>query len=176
MSSSNDTVQLSMEFIFEADQAALKKGLIDLLELHTQAEAGTPRKDIMNIALKFRDMTWTHPDRGRPVRGMPKLETVQALPEHEQTAQNLMSDFQLLEKDTKRAHKTLTQLVRGVNTDQDIRDNFPECLVQHLSLGHLPRTRDPAWRIAQLDQRLYANVIKDIEMIEGYFNARYFMR
>jgi hypothetical protein len=176
MAAVNDTVARSMEYIFEADQQAVKKGLIELLELHTQAEAGAPRKDIMNIALKFRDMLWVHPDRPRQVRGMPATETVQVLPEHEQRAQNLMSDMQLLEKDTKRAHKTLTQLVRGVNTDQDIRDNFPECLIQNLELNHLPRTREPAWRIAQLDQRLYASVQRDIEMIEGYFNARYFMR
>jgi hypothetical protein len=96
-------------------------------------------------------------------------------PEHDQQAQNLLSDFQLLEKDTRRAHKTLTQLVRGVNTEQDLRDSLPDCLTLKLGFNHLPRTRDPGFRYVTMEPRIYSNILKDLDMIEGYFNARLFL-
>jgi len=169
---SNDLVARSMSFIFESDQKNLRNNLIELLELHTQTDAGAPRKDIMNIALKYGSCVWSHPDRGRQIRGGPALETVQVLPEHDQKAANYLSDLQLLEKDTKRAQKTLTQLVRGMNTDQDLRDSLPDCLTLKLGLNHLQRTREPGFRYETLEPRIYANILKDLDMIEGYFNAR----
>jgi hypothetical protein len=164
-----------MNFIFEADQKALRRGIIDLLALHCEPEAGRPRIDILTIGLKFGNQTWFHPDKPRQIRGGPITTMLTVAPEHDQQAQNLLSDFQLLEKDTRRAHKTLTQLVRGVNTEQDLRDSLPDCLTLKLGFNHLPRTRDPGFRYVTMEPRIYSNILKDLDMIEGYFNARLFL-
>lgn len=170
----NDTVQRAMSFIFGPDQKHLNESLIALLSKHTNTEAGQPPLEIQNIALKYQDATWCHPDRGRQARGMTPLKTVQVLPEYEADARAYLEDTRLLEKDTKRALKTLTQLVRGLNTDQDLRDSLPDCITLKLGFNHLPRTREPGFRYKDMEPRLYANIQKDIEMIEGYFNARLF--
>lgn len=173
---SNDLVLRSMSFIFEADQKALRDNLIELLELHTLPDgAGSPRVDIMSIGLTFNGNTWYHPDKPRQARGMNPIRMIPVAQEHDQMAQNYLSDLQLLEKDTKRASKTLTQLVRGMQTDQELRDSLPDVLTLKLGLNHLPRTRQPGWRYETMEPRLYANIQKDIEMIEGYFNAKFFL-
>jgi hypothetical protein len=172
---SNDIVNRAMSFIFETDKKALRENTIALMALHRQPSAGGQVHDIMNLAVRYRDTTWTHPDRPKQVRGMTPLSVVPVLAEHEARAANLLSDYQLLEKDTKRAHKTLTQLVRGMNTDQDLRDSLPECLSLKLGLAHIERTREPAYRYATMEPRVHANILKDLEMIEGYFDARLFL-
>lgn len=161
-----------MDFIFESDRKALRNGIINLLTLHRQPEAGNPAYDIMNLGVRYRDSTWSHPDRPKQIRGMTPIVVVNVLAEYETTALNLHSDFTLLEKDTKRAHKTLTQLVRGMNTDQDLRDSLPDCLTTKLGFGHLSRTREPAFRYASMEPRVHVNILKDLDMIQGYFDAR----
>lgn len=172
---SNDLVNRAMSFIFETDKKALRDGTIALLSLHRQPSAGGPVHDIMNLGVRYRETTWAHPDRPKQIRGMMPLQVVNVLSEHEAQAANLLSDYQLLEKDTKRAHKTLTQLVRGMNSDQDIRDSLPECLSLKLGLAHLERTREPAFRYATMEPRVHANILKDLDMIQGYFDARLFL-
>ena len=172
---SNDIVNRAMNFIFETDKKALRENTIALLALHRQTSAGGQVHDIMNLGVRYRETTWAHPDRPKQVRGMVPLQVVNVLAEHEARAANLLSDYQLLEKDTKRAHKTLTQLVRGMNTDQDLRDSLPECLSTKLGLGHLPRNREPAYRYASMEPRVHANILKDLDMIQGYFDARLFL-
>lgn len=169
---SNDLVNKAMEFIFESDKKALKNGIIELLMLHRQPEAGGPVHDIMNLGVRYRDTIWSHPDRPKQIRGMSPIIPVNVLAEHEVKALNLHSDFVLLEKDSKRAHKTLTQLVRGMNTDQDLRDSLPDCLTTKLGFGHLLRTREPAFRYATMEPRVHVNILKDLDMIQGYFDAR----
>lgn len=168
----NDIVNRAMSFIFETDKKLLRENTIALLALHRQVNAGGQVHDIMNLGVRYQTTIWSHPDRPKQKAGMPALQVVGILPEHEQRAANLLSDYQLLEKDSRRAQKTLTQLVRGVNTEQDIRDSFPECLVTKLGLGHLTRTREPAFRYATMEPRVHANILKDLEMIEGYFDSR----
>lgn len=168
----NDIVTTAMSFIFEADKKLLREGLIEILRLHQTPEAGQPPIDIMNLGVQFGDTIWTHPDRPKQVHGGVKLKVVPCFPEHDIRAKNLLSDMQLLSKDTARAKKTLTQLVRGMNTDQDLRDSLPECLVNKLGLGHLERTREVAYRYATMEPRVHASIVKDCDMIEGYFNAR----
>ena len=160
-----------MSFTFEADRRLYRESLIELLQLHQQPSAGQ-YIDIINVGVRFGENVWTHPDRPKQQRGGPTLTVVACFPEHDLKARNLLADYQLLEKDTKRAQKTLTQLVRGMNTDQDLRDSLPDCLVTKLGLSHLSRTREPAFRYASMEPRIHANLIKDLEMIEGYFNAR----
>lgn len=167
---SNDLVKRAMSFIFEADQRLMREGIINLLVIHQQAHPESV--DLVNIGIRFGDVVWTHPDRPKQQRGGPSLTIVQCLPEYDAQAKNLLSDMQLLDKDTQRAQKSLTQLVRGMSTDQDLRDSFPDCLVTKLGLGHLQRTRDPAFRYAKMEPRVHANILKDLDMIEGYFNAR----
>ena len=140
--------------------------------LHRQPEAGGPVHDIMNLGVRYRDTIWSHPDRPKQIRGMSPIIPVNVLAEHEVKALNLHSDFVLLEKDSKRAHKTLTQLVRGMNTDQDLRDSLPDCLTTKLGFGHLLRTREPAFRYATMEPRVHVNILKDLDMIQGYFDAR----
>lgn len=169
---SNDLVVKAMSFIFEPDKKLLESSIIDLLNAHRQV-AGAPAHDIMILGVRAGDTTWTHRDKPAQVRAGPKLIVVPVLPEYAVKAHNLQSDFQLLERDTKRAHKTLTQLVRGMNTEQDLRDSFPDCLIRELGFSSLDRTRDPGFRYAEREPRVYANILKDLDMIEGYFNARY---
>lgn len=171
----NDHVLRSMSFIFEADHKNLKNDLIDLLQKHTHLGQGGARLDIMLIALKYGNSVWTHPDRGKVVRGGPTLTTVTVLPEYEQLAQNYQSDLQMLTKDSQRAQKTLNQLVRGTQSDQDLRDSLPEILAEKLGLAHMPRTREPGYRYETLEPRVYENIKRDLDMIEGYFNARTFL-
>ena len=167
---SNDLVKRAMGFIFESDQRLLRDSIIALLTAHKNVHHEPV--DLINIGVRFGDMVWTHPDRPKQQRGGPPVTVVQCLPEFDAQAKNLHSDMQLLEKDTKRAQKSLTQLVRGMNSDQDLRDSFPDCLVSKLGLGHLSRTREPAFRYATMEPRVHANILKDLDMIEGYFNAR----
>ena len=171
---SNDLVNRAMSFIFSADKRNLRENTIALLRLH-RGEAGGTYIDIMNLGLRYQDTTWAHPDRPKQVRGMAPLQVVNVLPEHEQQAVNLLSDYRLLEKDSRRAQKTLTQLVRGMNLDQDLRDSFPDCLSEVLGLSHLPRTREPAFRYKSLEPRVYENILKDLDMIQGYFDARHLL-
>ena len=166
-----DFVKRALGFTFEADRKLMRESLIELLRLHQQPSAGQ-FIDIINLGVRFGETVWTHPDRPKQQRGGPTLTVVPCMPEHDLKARNLQSDFQLLEKDTQRANKTLTQLVRGMNTDQDLRDSLPDCLATKLGLAHLPRTRDPAFRYATMEPRIHANLLKDLDMIEGYFNAR----
>lgn len=168
----NDIVNRAMSFIFETDKKLLRENTIALLALHRQVDAGGQVHDIMNLGVRYQTTTWSHPDRPKQKTGMTPLKVVNVLPEHDQRAANLLSDYQLLEKDSRRAQKTLTQLVRGMNTDQDTRDSLPECLSTKLGLGHLPRTREPAFRYASMEPRVHANLLKDIELIEGYFDSR----
>lgn len=168
----NDLVNKAMGFIFETDKRLLRENTITLLALHREPEKGGPVYDIMNLGVRYQETIWAHPDRPKQVRGMPALQVVNVLPEHETRARNLLNDYQLLEKDSKRAQKTLTQLVRGMNTDQDLRDSLPDCLTQKLGLGHLARTREPAFRYATMEPRIHANILKDLDMIQGYFDAR----
>ena len=170
----NDIVQRAMSFIFEPDQKHLRQTLIALLEKHTNTEPGKPPIEIQNLAVRYQDAIWSHPDRGRQARGMIPLTTVNVLPEYEEMAKAYLEDSRLLEKDSKRALKTLTQLVRGLNTDEDLRDSLPDCITLKLGFNHLERTREPGFRYKDMEPRLYANIQKDIEMIEGYFNARLF--
>lgn len=171
----NDIVNRAMSFIFEVDKKALRDNTIALLALHRQTSQGEAVVDIMNLGVRYRDTTWAHPDRPKQIRGMPALQVVNVLAEHEARAANLLSDYQLLEKDSKRAFKTLTQLVRGLNTDQDTRDSLPECLVNKLGLGYLNRIREPAFRYKTMEPRVYENILKDLDMIQGYFDARLFL-
>ena len=171
----NDLVQRSLGFIFDHDVKSMNARLIELLEAHRQVYAGAQAQDIMNIALVYAGHpAWTHPNRGRQARGMAPLVTVKVQPEWEPAAKAFFDDMQLLDKDTKRARKTLTQLVRGMQTDQDLRDSLPDRLCIKLGLAHLSRTREPAFRYATLDPRVYENIQKDIEMIEGYLNGELF--
>lgn len=172
----NDLVERAMSFIFEADKIALRTNLIALMELHAQPEAGAPRKDILTFGLKYGDSLWFHPDKPPQVRGGAKAEIINVMPEHELRASMYESDLQLLEKDCRRAQKTLNQLVRGMNTDQDLRDSFSDSIAIKLGLAHLPRTREPAFRYEKLEPRVHANILKDLDMIEGYFNARMFLK
>lgn len=171
----NDLVNKAMGFIFESDKKALRENTIALLALHRSPEGGGVVYDIMNLGVRYRETIWAHPDRPKQIRGMPALQVVNVLNEHETRAANLHSDYVLLEKDSKRAQKTLTQLVRGMNTDQDLRDSLPDCLTSKLGLGHLPRTREPAFRYATMEPRVHVNILKDLEMIQGYFDARLFL-
>jgi hypothetical protein len=175
MSSDNDIVNKAMGFIFEADKKALREATISLLALHLQPLAGGPIHDIMNVGVRYRDTTWAHPNRPKQVRGMVALNVVNVLPEHETRAANLYSDYTTLQRDSGRAVKTLTQLVRGMHTDQDIRDSLPDCLANKLGLGHLTRIREPAFRYTTMEPRVHASILKDLEMIQGYFDARLFM-
>jgi hypothetical protein len=169
---SNDLVARAMSFIFESDKHLLKDGIIAILRLHQQPSAGQPFIDLMNLGVRYGDTIWTHPERPKQQRGGPTLTVVNCFPEHGMQAKNLLSDIQLLEKDTKRAQKTLTQLVRGMNTDQDLRDSFSDIVATKLGLAHLSRTRPPAFRYEKMEPRIHANIIKDLDMIDGYFNAR----
>lgn len=175
---SNDIIGRAMDFIFETDRKLLRENTIALIALHRQPSAGGPVYDIMHIGVRYQDSIWSHPGRPKQVRDANRvvsnpLQVINVLEEHEKRAAHLQSDYQILEKDTKRAQKTLTQLVRGVNTDQDIRDSLPECLAKELGYSaKLERTREPAFRYETLEPRLYANILKDLDMIEGYINAR----
>lgn len=169
---SNDLVNKAMEFVFGGDQRRLREKTIYLLSLHRQPEAGGVVHDIMNLGVRYRDTVWSHPDRPKQIRGMTPIIVVNVLSEHETIALNLHSDFVLLEKDSKRAHKTLTQLVRGMHTDQDLRDSLPDCLSIKLGFGYLPRTREPAFRYAAMEPRVHVNILKDLEMIQGYIDSR----
>lgn len=171
----NDLVNKAMGFIFETDKKALRENTIALLALHRNPEAGGAVHDIMHLGVRYRDTTWAHPDRPKQVKGMQTLVVVNVLNEHETRAANLHSDYLLLQKDSSRAQKTLTQLVRGMNTEQDLRDSLPDCLSLKLGLAHLPRTREPAFRYATMEPRVHVNILKDLDMIQGYFDARLFM-
>ena len=175
MSNDNDIVNRAMGFIFEADKKALRESTISLLALHLQPERGGPVHDIMNLGVRYRDTTWAHPNRPRQIKGMIPLTVVNVLAEYETKAANLFSDYALLQRDSGRAVKTLTQLVRGMHTDQDLRDSLPDCLTTKLGLGHLTRTREPAFRYSTMEPRVHASILKDLEMIQGYFDARLFI-
>jgi hypothetical protein len=172
---SNDLVKRAMSFVFESDQKALRESLIAILQLHVQPDAGGPIHDVVYVGVKYHDCTWTHPDKPQQTRLSPPLKMVNCLPEHETQAANLLSDQQALERDTKRAQKTLTMLVRGMNTDQDLRDSLSDSIAEKLGLAHLARERPPAWRYETMEPRVYQNLLKDLEMIDGYFNARFFL-
>lgn len=173
----NDIVLTAMGFIFEADALSLRNELIELLVIHAQPDGGQPRKDIMNLGLRFGDSIWSHPDRGRQVRGGPAMVVVPVMPEYDKKAKNYQDSLQMLERDTRRAQKTLTQLVRGMQTAQDLRDSLPDVLTAKLGMNHMERTpgREPGFRYKTMEPRIYANILKDLDMIEGYFNARLFL-
>jgi hypothetical protein len=171
----NDYVKRAMSFIFEHDKKALRENTIALIALHRQPSAGGPVYDIMNLGVRYCETTWTHPDKPKQVRGGPAVSVVPVLSEHEIRAKNLQSDYQMVERDTKRAMKTLTQLVRGMSTDQDLRDSLPDCVTAKLGLNHLERTREPAFRYKDMEPRVYENILKDLEMIQGYFDSRLFL-
>lgn len=173
--SENDIVKTAMTFIFEHDKKALRENTIALLALHRQPSAGGPVHDIMALGVRYCDTTWSHPDRPKQVRGMIPLTVEPVLAEHETRAKNLLSDYQLLEKDTRRAQKTLTQLVRGMNTEQDLRDSLPDCVTLKLGMNHLDRTREPAFRYQTMEPRVYESIKKDLDMIQGYFDSRLFL-
>ena len=165
-----DLVNTALSFIFSPDKKRLREETIDLLMKHRIVDGMS--YDIINLGLRYQDAIWSHPDRPKQVRGMTALKVVNVLPEYEQEAAALNEVYKLLEKDSRRASKTLNQLVRGMQTDQDLRDSFPEFLAEELGLTHLPRTRKPAFRYENMEPRVYANILKDLEMIEGYYNAR----
>lgn len=165
-----DLVNIALSFIFNADKKRLREDTIDLLTKHRIVDGVS--HDIINLGLRYQNVTWSHPDRPKQVRGMTALKVVNVWPEYETEAANLLEVYQLLEKDSRRASKTLNQLVRGMQSDQDLRDAFPDCIAEPLGLAHLPRTRKPAFRYENMEPRIYANILKDLDMIEGYCNAR----
>jgi len=100
------------------------------------------RENFQALAEKF-VFEWVNPRRTGVVRLFGHVLIPSLVPQYEQAY--LLG--KTLEFDRKIFKQFLTKLLKPCQSQQDVRDVLPECLVQLLSIRHLPRTRDPAYTL-----------------------------
>lgn len=175
----NNIVSTCVDYVFSPEQTYLRKDLLEIFEEHRKsihAQAGTSGVDILYVGLTTDDgHTLLHPDKPATMRGGPKVSPLRVMDSFKERVASYIRNQSVLEMNIRRASKTLTQLVRDMVTEQDLRDSLPDCLIEPSNLNHLVRTREMGFLIKERDPRVYASIQKDVAMIEGYINARTFL-
>lgn len=86
--------------------------------------------------------------------------------------ETLEKDKKFVDTDKQFVQQTLYSLLDPCQTEQDIRDALPECLINTLpTTSRLPRTREPAFTIEGND-RAMRQYLKILPKIEVYAAAR----